>query len=351
MGGRVNTARGDRALDRWLARAVLWAAGLVAATAIAVAGLWLWRPTPAAGGSAQSAAGYTLAYIGSVSGEGVDLYLADAAGERVTRLTETIADESWPAWSPDGRHVGMIARPPAGEGRLQPAVLLTVCEAATGALEAQEVGVEEEPTGLECPPAWTPDGRAVVFSGPSLAESRDGVLAPLRLELATGALTQLTFGGQFAAVSARGMVACLGVPPAGSQIWTVNAAGGARQRVGERLGPEVWCWGLAWSPDGRRLASIEGGGDASFLVIRTPEEGIVAEYATPLEGRHTVLYPAWSADGRYVAYMALTDLEGPLPDGTLVVADTEADAIAAWPAAPGALRAFPSWRPAEQIEE
>lgn len=94
------------------------------------------------------------------------------------------------------------------------------------------------------------------------------------------------------------------------------------------------------------MASAESDGEHTLLVIRTPEDGEVAEYVSPLQGRQVPLSPTWSADGRYVSYTVLTGLESSVPDGTLVVVDTETDAVSAWPAEPGVLQAFGAWRPA-----
>ena len=392
---------GGEALNRRLARAVLIAAGVVAVTAVAVAYLWLRRPAPEAGAPARRDAGNTLAYISNASGEGVDLYLADPAGGNPIRLTESVLDESWPAWSPDGRHlafvrastedaqlasgekeglyllsweggapremllapareagiggpfwspdsrqVGVIGQPPAGDGRLGGGPVLTLCEATSGDCQSRELDIEANLLETGTIPAWTTDGRAIIFSGPNLAQTRGGALTPLRLELATRELTQLAISGQYAAVSSRATVAYIGVPPDAQQIWMVSATGGVRQRIGRPLASALWCYGLAWAPDGRRLASAESDGEHTLLVIRTPEDGEVAEYVSPLQGRQVPLSPTWSPDGRYVSYTVLTGLESSVPDGTLVVVDTETDAVSAWPAEPGVLQAFGAWRPA-----
>jgi dipeptidyl aminopeptidase/acylaminoacyl peptidase len=127
------------------------------------------------------------------------------------------------------------------------------------------------------------------------------------------------------------------------QIWAVRAAGGSSPRVladgdepavsprGDivafvRAG-QVWsvpldgsktatplCFargengGLAWSPDGSRLAFVSGRTDHSFITVFT-SDSTPLEYLAPSTSRD--FYPVWSPDGTQIAYVRVPGTGGP----------------------------------------
>ena len=83
----------------------------------------------------------------------VDLYVSNADGSELKRLTRSKQDESSPCWSPDGRWICFAAK--EREHR-------TLCKipAAGGAM--QQIGTAGLPSPSE--PDWSPDGKWIAFT-------------------------------------------------------------------------------------------------------------------------------------------------------------------------------------------
>jgi len=83
----------------------------------------------------------------------VDLYVSNADGSDLKRLTRSRQDESSPCWSPDGRTICFAAK--ERERR-------TLCKvpALGGALQVVQTGGAPSPTE----PDWSPDGKWIAFT-------------------------------------------------------------------------------------------------------------------------------------------------------------------------------------------
>lgn len=86
-----------------------------------------------------------------VFASGGDLFTVEPDRGRISRLTQTPADESAPAWSPEGRRLTYVTNE-TGQPDLR---VLDLRTAAAAALTAD--------TALERSPAFTPDGKRVLF--------------------------------------------------------------------------------------------------------------------------------------------------------------------------------------------
>ncbi|WP_394813403.1 amidohydrolase family protein [Streptomyces johnsoniae] len=200
-----------------------------------------------------------------------------------------------PALSPDGSQVAFAAlnslwiTPVDGTGR--PRRLLTAA-----------------PTHYVLAPAWTPDGRGLLY-----ADDRDGTHTIRRLDLRSGRETVLAAGGRvFPALS-----------PDGRRLAALTLAGDLTVRdlhTGEErtLARPLTGGGLpgrpSWSPDGHRIALCdrnrlgnrfrEGHHLIRVLDIRDGTEALhaLAPHAS-LSDRYDS-GPAWSPDGRWMAVIA-----------------------------------------------
>jgi TolB protein len=83
----------------------------------------------------------------------VDLYVADADGSNLKRLTKTEEDDSSPCWSPDGQWICFATKI---NGRR----LLAKVPAGGGA--AQVIRTTGTPNPTE--PSWSPDGKWIAFT-------------------------------------------------------------------------------------------------------------------------------------------------------------------------------------------
>lgn len=188
------------------------------------------------------------------------LWITDARGVTVERLSRPGVDDRLPAFSPNGRTIAFSRA--EGQGAM------TIWTVALGGRREVRISPPPTPGRLDLSPAWSPDGSLIAF-----ASNRDG---SFRIWM---------------------------MSPAGTDLRAVTAPG-----AGD-LDP-------AWSPDGRQLAftRLSAAGTVD-LVIRELLTGAERTLALPgTEGR-----PAWSPDGSRLAFSS--DADGDLeiylvaPDG------------------------------------
>jgi len=199
------------------------------------------------------------------------VWLADVAMKRARQLTHGEERASDPAWSPDGRTLAFVRK--AGDRAALHLLPLGGGEAArlaTGELAPRS-------------PAFSPDGKSVAF----LAE------APLA-------------AAEQRARWARGGAIRWAREFAPTRLWVVPVSGGEPRDVG--AGPHVVSF--AWSPDGRSFAVVTSESSDPYLVFNHTRPAIVDAAgrlpARPI-ARDAGTYdpPAWSPDGRHVAFLAL----------------------------------------------
>jgi Tol biopolymer transport system component len=205
-----------------------------------------------------------------------------------------------PRWSPDGRRVVFASNRAHYEG---PSPEGGTPDLDLWLVNADGSGIERLTTDAanEADPAWTPDGAAIVFS--SDGESRGDLY---QLTLANKAVTRLTrhFVGRAimpAAAANPARVAFAAQTLRVGAFWDfqihVRQADGSTAPVPSQAGA---CW-PRWSPDGRRLAHVRLNANApSVLELRSgPELQSAGILTTPGLWSY---YPAWSPDQSRLVY-------------------------------------------------
>ena len=132
----------------------------------------------------------------------------------------------------------------------------------------------------------------------------------------------------------------------GSQIYLMNADGSERRPVTNRTGGRS----LAWSPDGRKLAFLSGAGcgDFCFSLYAVNSDGSGLRNLTAKlagnggPGRGPASDPAWSPDGRKIAFVRLNASFGT----PIYVVDADGSGLRNLTPKPvGAFAYTPAWSP------
>jgi Tol biopolymer transport system component len=187
---------------------------------------------------AWSPDGTKIAFISKRSGS-LDIYVMDADGSNVTRLTKTKENDSHPTWSPDGKRIAF-----ARDERIY-------------VMQADGTGSRRLTTTLapEIEPAWSPDGASIAYTrripGTNIRE-----------------------------------------------IWISPATGGSARKV---TSTNAQNYTPAWSPDGNTLAfsSDRDGGRYAIFRIGVDGKGLSRVTRRSIDD---AFEPSWSRDGSLIAY-------------------------------------------------
>ena len=271
-----------------------------------------WTVSPDSGGlarltgdlSAQSPRlspdGRAIAYI-SDKGGNPEIWVWSVPDARDVQLTNLGARVNALSWSPDGRSLAFAAL------RLGSYDIWTVA-VKDGAVRRITHGEEHELV-----PEWTPDGRSLVYVR---ADDRwvdhDVMVVPS----AGGDARVVASDRGFFDYGTIGMRSNFGpalVSPDGSRLlfrstrsgwinyWTVPLAGGEPQALAAERADQT---DARWSPDGNSVAFVSnrnGTLDLRVVAVRDGETRVVVPVATGVIGN-----PAWSPDGRRIAYTLAT---------------------------------------------
>ena len=231
------------------------------------------------------------------------------------RLTERLTTTD-PAWSPDGRRIAFTRNEDEGESTTFTNDDVFVMDADGAHIRQVTPEVNGSSSGQ---PAWSPDGRTIVYvRGPSRASA---VVAAtplafgelLEVDADGGEETRLTSGEPDAApawspdgrevVFVRGHD--LSKPSGDMDLFVVNAAGGTPRRLTHT--PQSLETAPAWSPDGSRIAFARSGSTSAFtgktaiVVINRDGSGesILLQHKLYSETSYGL---SWSPDGRNIAF-------------------------------------------------
>lgn len=186
-----------------------------------------------------------------------DVYVIDASGNGLTRVTRDPAADFDPTWSPDGAQIAY--RHQAGPYTTQTDIFVT----AVGGGEPTDLTMSRGVS--DWGPAWSPDGAWIAWNS-ERDEPRSGVL--------------------------HGFV----MHPDGSGI--------------RRITDEIWVEYPAWSPDGTKFVFMAqepsaSGLDPDYNIYVMNADGSGVTKLT--DGPGTEGFPAWSPDGTQIAFSSTQD--------------------------------------------
>jgi TolB protein len=242
------------------------------------------------------------------------MYVVDADGTGLTRLTDTPRQEMYPTWSPDGTEIAFVST------QYQYLDVFVVDADGSGRTNLTEA------EGFDLYPRWMPDGSQIVF-----LSARDGgfqfyTMNPDGSE--QGLLDSGLPSSELSPASVRGLFFTEDVSQYGIYIFTSEELV-EMQDTGSAIGEFP-----AWSPDGTQIAfHSRRDGNPEIYVMGSDRSGIVR--LTDDEGND--MFPTWSPDGTQIAFQSTRDGNAEIytmnADGTeqtRLTDDPASDTVPAW---------------------
>ena len=221
------------------------------------------------------------------------IYVMNADGSRVLRLTSGPHPDSRPAWSPDGRRIA-FAR--AGDS--------TSC--GIYVMNADGSGLARLTTACgDITPAWSPDGGRIAFGKWTLGSLSTGIYVMNADGSGVARLTE-SLHDEYPAWSPDGQKIAfnhtyeLWEGDWFTQVFVMNADGTDNRRLTGTGGTQFAESGPSWSPDGSRILYWSYGAG-----IATIGGGTIYKGATDPHSIGDVNYystPDWSPDGSKVVF-------------------------------------------------
>jgi TolB protein len=215
-------------------------------------------------------------------------------GERLLDLIQGESlppDVQTPAWSPDGRNILFLRRHTRGHWD----VFLVDAEGGNGRVLARNAHFDT--------PAWSPDGRKIVYRRRPCPEPGSCVGNPelYVINVDGSGLRILARRGHAPAWSPDGRTIAF----VSNFIYVMDADGKERRRVARAGGASN---SLVWSPDGQRIAFLTdagtvGVGQFCYPVWVVNADGTGERILTGSLKGPCHKSPAWSPDGRKIAFV------------------------------------------------
>jgi Tol biopolymer transport system component len=315
----------------------------------------LLAPTPAQGNFAGRDGRVVLGLVQTHGTQfRIPLFTMNPDGTDVRQLTRPPwgGVDAWPKWSADGTTIA-FERDTQGPNGTQPSDIFTVRANGTGL--TQLTRCSDDPTG-ECgnnEPAWTPDGRSIVFSH-CCVPGNGGLLVGLYVIGADGSHPEqltlnpdINYGDFGPIVSPDGkwvafsrIVSVQDDPSKSlSALFLVRIEGNGLHQV---TSYDLQVDEKDWSPDGSRIVFVshEGSNDGPFradLFSVAPNGSQLTQLTHTTPGQTFAFAPSWSPSGQRIMFLLFpstgcTDVYTMRPDGSDTQQVTQTAACEEWPA-------------------
>ena len=280
------------------------AAGVIVAVAVLAARFLVrtqaeWKD----GSPAWSPDGTRIAFYSERDGN-AEIYIMNADGTAVTRLTRTRADEGYPAWSPDGRTISFDSD---RDGNFDVFAMNP---------DGSNVRPLTRHRARDVSATWSPDGTAIVFMSDREDGGFDVYRAPADASSSPARLTR-TGSAWFTVFAPDGRTLTFHV---GRDVHTMPVPSGEMKRLTTDPANGMY---PSWSPDGRRLAFMSWrNGKTEIFTMKA--DGSEQKVLVSMD-RGDAVDPRWSPDGSRIAFVHMPD---GMNGGAAIVCTVNADGTA-----------------------
>jgi TolB protein len=234
-----------------------------------------------------------------------EIYVMNADGTGLRRLTRNAVTEGSPVWLPDGRRIGFVRSIRDRNGRSSRDAIYVINADGSDqrrlTLLPRGAGVPGGALGGDL--TWSPEGEKVAFVASALAGRPDIFVMNADgsgLRNVTNTVTT-SFDVTWSPDGQR--IAYLEGSPGGAPLTVANADGTGKRRL---TGPLMVDLGSpSWSPDGRTIAFTGGSGGAGAVIYTVHADGTGLRKLT--HGPGWSLFPEWSPDGRRILFVSYRD--------------------------------------------
>lgn len=232
-------------------------------------------PKPDAGSLPPKASGH-LVFVSNRDGN-PSIYTMNADGSGARRLTRSVEEDSWPTYSPDGKHI-LYEATETGHSKL------VLIDSDGNNLKSLTAGPAQDEF-----PTWSPDGSHIAFTS-----DRGGHVGIYVMKADGSGVTLLTDhpsnnwfpvwslgGNSIAFISDR--------DGTNGNIFTMDPSGNHLRQVTMQTGLAAK---PSWAPNGKSLAVFAHGGFFTITSNGDDMRSVVSEGEDP----------AWSRDGEWIAF-------------------------------------------------